>query len=150
MILEVPFHPQEHAHTCGPACLRMMLDYYGTRLAEAELVQRCDTTLFGTTRPHMVLAALDLGFSARLALELSLSDMREWLRQGRPIVAIVHPALLRPGDRGFTHAIVVVGHEDEILIYHDPGCGPAQRVGSDAFREASRFHGGRAVLIWKP
>ena len=37
MKLEVPYFKQEKSTTCGPACIRMVLEYNGIRLSEKEL-----------------------------------------------------------------------------------------------------------------
>ncbi len=64
--LSVPFYHQEHEHTCGPACLRMVLEFFGTTLTESELEARCGTTLLGTGRTELAQAATALGFAAQL------------------------------------------------------------------------------------
>jgi ABC-type bacteriocin/lantibiotic exporter with double-glycine peptidase domain len=53
MKLSVPFYRQEQSHTCGPACLRMVLEFFGTALTESELAERCGTTRLGTGRAEL-------------------------------------------------------------------------------------------------
>jgi len=95
--LSVPFYHQEHEHTCGPACLRMVLELFGTTLTESELEARCGTTLLGTGRTELAQAAKSLGFAAELADHLTREDVETYLSQGRPLIAVLDPSLLYPG-----------------------------------------------------
>jgi len=40
--LEVPYFKQEKSTTCGPACVRMVIEYNGIQLSEMELEDVCD------------------------------------------------------------------------------------------------------------
>ena len=45
----IPYFKQESWYTCGPACLRMVLAFFGIARTEAEVMKECDTTELGTT-----------------------------------------------------------------------------------------------------
>jgi len=47
--LEVPYFKQEKSTTCGPACVRMVIEYNGIQLSETELEDVCETSWLGNT-----------------------------------------------------------------------------------------------------
>ena len=56
--IEVPFHKQEAAYSCVPACLRMVLAGLGLDLTEKRLRELCDCSpLFGTQALRAIGAA---------------------------------------------------------------------------------------------
>lgn len=60
---KLQFHKQETPDSCVPACIRMVLLTMGTDISEAELRERCDCTIFGTTALLAVDALRALGFT---------------------------------------------------------------------------------------
>ncbi len=46
--LPLPHHSQEEEYSCTPACVRMVLAYYGLSLPEADVAQSLGTTTAGT------------------------------------------------------------------------------------------------------
>lgn len=150
MKLNVPFYRQEHSHTCGPAGLRMVLEFFGTALTESELAQRCGTTLLGTGRVGLAQAATALGFAAQLVNHLTRDDVETYLNQGRPIIAVIDPGLLYPGVLGFAHSVVMVGLEGDTVIYHDPESAANLTVSWGQFQMAWDRHDRKGVILWKP
>lgn len=149
MKLSVPFYRQEHAHTCVPACLRMVLDFFGTALTEDELAERCGTTLLGTGRVELAQAAIGLGLTAQLADHLARDDVQTQLSQGRPVIAWLDPSLLYPGVFGCTHAVVIVGLESNTVHYHDPKTGADVAVAWPQFHAAWDRRQRKGVILWK-
>ncbi|RLT42365.1 MAG: hypothetical protein DWI57_05665 [Chloroflexi bacterium] len=86
----VPFFAQEHAESCVPACLRIVLASFGTLRTEAELYECCRTDIDGTFPSIAVQCAEGFGFTASAA---RLRDVS---------------ALLHQIDEGYTHPIVFI------------------------------------------
>ena len=149
MKLSVPFYRQEHSHTCGPACLRMVLEFFGTPVTESELAQRCGTTLLGTGRVQLAQAAIALGLAAQLVNHLTYGDVESYLGQGRPVIAVVDPSSLYPGVPGFAHGVVIVGLEANTVIYHDPELAANLAVSWEQFQAAWDRPDRKGVIIWK-
>jgi ABC-type bacteriocin/lantibiotic exporter with double-glycine peptidase domain len=63
MLSKLQFHQQETPDSCVPACIRMVLLTMGTDISEAELRERCDYTIFGTTALMAVDTLRALGFT---------------------------------------------------------------------------------------
>lgn len=60
MKLRVPYHKQEKLKTCGVACLRMMLAYYGDEYNESELAKNVKMYKVGTYSTDLAIAAINL------------------------------------------------------------------------------------------
>lgn len=150
MKLSVPFYRQEHSNTCVPACLRMVLEFFGTVQTEDELAKRCGTTLLGTGRVELAEAATGLGLAAQLADYLAHDDVEEHLSQGRPVIAWIDPSLLYPGVFGCTHAVVIVGLENDTVRFHDPDAGADVALAWPQFHAAWDRRQRKGVILWKP
>jgi ABC-type bacteriocin/lantibiotic exporter with double-glycine peptidase domain len=150
MRLNVPYYRQEQPHTCVPACLRMVLEFFGTTITEEDLVQRCGTTLLGTGRMEMAQAAATLQLAARVVNHLSREDVELCLSQGWLLIAWIDPSLLYPGLFACSHAVVLVGLEPGSVTYHDPEAG-ADRIASwEQFHAAWERRQRKGVILWKP
>jgi predicted double-glycine peptidase len=63
---KLPFRRQETASSCAVACLRILLEYYGVKVTEAELREKCKTTELGTYAKDLMACACNFGFEASL------------------------------------------------------------------------------------
>lgn len=118
--LKLPFFKQESWYTCGPACLRMVLAFFGITKTEAEIIKECDTTELGTTTVKISTAAYKLGLKSSPLKNANIDDIKIELRKGRPVIVLIDSSYLYGGISGFGHFIVLVGFSDEEIIYHDP------------------------------
>lgn len=150
MKLEVPFYRQEKPHTCGPACLRMVLASMGTYKSEDVLVDLCGTTLMGTGRRELKLAATQMGFNAVLIERTTRHDVERYLEESRPIIALVDPRQLYLHATETSHGVVIIGFSADEIIFHDPAGRPDTSIAWERFRHAWwERHEGRGIVIWK-
>src|SRR5215510_11069967 len=78
-----PLYKQETPYSCGPACLRMVLDFCGIAKTEAEVRLLCDCTFFGGTDAHLLVeAARTLGFVKTRKYSMGFADLRRELERG--------------------------------------------------------------------
>ena len=151
MRLDVPFYRQEQLHTCGPACLRMVLAYNGVDKTEDELVVLCNTAEVGTGRRPLARAAQELNFGVQLAERMTREDLQETISSGKPTIALVNPSLIYPHVTETSHGVVIVGVEGDEIIFHDPAGSASNRLAWAEFRSAwLDRHRGRGVILWKP
>jgi ABC-type bacteriocin/lantibiotic exporter with double-glycine peptidase domain len=116
MKLNVPFLPQRHDHTCGPAALQMVLKYFGNDLSESKLCTLAGTTRkTGTARLGMLVAFRRLGFFVHAHADSSLRELRGYLDEGIPVIVNYRDFTDNEGHYG-----VVVGYQGSDLIIHDP------------------------------
>lgn len=81
MPLDVPFRSQEQRYSCWPACLRMVLAFYGKEVEEPDLCSACGTTEEGTTFLGCVDGATRYGYRVDL---WSMPGLRDYLRRDLP------------------------------------------------------------------
>ena len=124
--------------------------YYGDERLENELATMCGTTPVGTGRIALAEAAIELGFTAQLIEHVSLSDLERALKSSRPLIAVIDAGILYVGLHVFGHAVVIVGIEDETVVYHDPEGNSEMRATWSRFAAAWDTRDRRGVLIWKP
>jgi ABC-type bacteriocin/lantibiotic exporter with double-glycine peptidase domain len=144
---DFPFHAQERPYTCLPACLRMCLAYLGVEFAEDVIVAACATRARGTTLGEAVDGLERLGFTGETGEARTLDWLDEQLAGAQPVIV----ALLL-GDEGGSgrltiHAVVVVGADEQRVVYHDPQLGPRQSMSREEFLDRWDLTGGKALLI---
>lgn len=148
--LPVPYRPQETSASCGAACLRMVLEYYSAAVTEEALRQRSQTTWQrGTTARNLAQAARDLGYAAEVVENVSFDQLREFLQQGMPLIALVDPTVLYGISFGEGHFIVVVGMGENSVVFHDPQMKAALTSSRDDFFHAWAASWFEGVKIWK-
>ena len=115
--LKIPYFKQDSWYTCGPACLRMVLAFFGLTRAEAEVLKECETTELGTTTVKISTAAYKFGLKSSPRKNANINDIKDELRKGRPVIVLIDPSYLYGGISGFGHFIVIAGFSDEEIIY---------------------------------
>jgi ABC-type bacteriocin/lantibiotic exporter with double-glycine peptidase domain len=76
IVSEVPYYKQEEWYTCGPACLRMLLKYFGTSASEEDVAKACGTTELGTTPMKLVKGSKVFGFDADAFKYVDMNDLK--------------------------------------------------------------------------
>jgi ABC-type bacteriocin/lantibiotic exporter with double-glycine peptidase domain len=113
------FHKQETTYSCVPACLRMVLSGFGLDLTEERLREMCDCSpLFGTEAMQAVEAARGLGFAGTAKYTLRYDELRGLVEGGRYPIAYL--SLEAIGGTEESHAVVVIGTDDEAVTVYDP------------------------------
>ena len=87
-----------HASACGPACLKMILVYYGKEIPFDTLVAECGITVTGTTISNL----LRVGKAHGLDMRAYKMDAQDVLNLDRP--AIIHWR--------YTHFVVFCGRDE--------------------------------------
>lgn len=144
----IKYFRQTTSYSCGPACLRMILSLLGKNIAEPELIDRCGTTLFGTTCNQIRDAATNLGYQSESFKELEESNITNFIKESVPLIALIDASELY-GGMPSGHFVVVLAIEDEIIIYHDPIMGDNLSTDINSFLNAWQKFNFRGVKIWK-
>ncbi len=140
---------------CGPASLKMVLEFFGVRRSEAALVK-----LSGATRPRgveaagLVRAAKKLGLKASVKNFATFEDIRKYLTRGIPVIVDWFSE-----DDG--HYSVAVGLDRKYIYLQDPEWGRPRRIDRQTFQRVwFDFPGDflrnkndliirRLIVIWK-
>jgi len=99
---------------CGPASLKMVFDYYGVSVPEAQIAKAAGATRKkGVTPKGLVKAAEKFGFKAFFKEKCSLGDIGRFVKRGVPVIVDWFSE-----DEG--HYSVVTGIDGKNIILMDP------------------------------
>ncbi len=148
MKLPVPHFKQQHSYSCLPACVRMVLAYWGQEHSEEELAQALGTLPVWGTRPESVVAGLDkLGYHALWFERATLERLLDLLAEGWPVIVFVRAADLPHGRVGL-HAVVVVRIEGGQVTCLDPTLDHELSVELSSFLKAWSSLEHQGLVVW--
>lgn len=138
ILLDVkPFQETLHVGMCGPASLKIVLDYYGVDKSEAELAQLMNwDPNFGASNENIAKAASSLGFTVEIKNESSFADIEGWLTRGVPVIV----DWITRGRQDYDdsevaegHSSVVIGLDDDYIYLQDPEIGGERKITRNNF-----------------
>lgn len=122
---------------CGPACLKIVCQYYGTTVTVRRLARLCRTSpVSGTTGRNLLRAAVSLGFQGRIVDRATLRTLARWLRRRVPVIVDwMSPgdARGRPPRMAVGHYSVACGLTSTALVLEDPAIGGRRRIAPKEF-----------------
>lgn len=132
-----PFQETLHASMCGPASLKIVLDYYGINKDEEELAQLAGTTSdLGTDDEGIATTAKSFGFGVLIKNESNFSDIEEWLKRDVPVIVNWFTRGRADYDSSEVadgHYSVVAGLDDTYIYIQDPEIGEMRKIERDDF-----------------
>lgn len=131
-----PFQETLYAGMCGPASLKIVLDYYGVHRSEQELASLTETTELGTSDISIKRAAESLGFNVVIKNESSFSDIEEWLEKRVPVIVNWFTrgrADYSDSEVADGHYSVVAGLDAEHIYLQDPEVGKIRTLKREDF-----------------
>lgn len=149
MRLKIPYFRQEKNTTCGVACVRMIFSFYGKELNEFELEEACETGWLGNICSELVRGVKKIGLEAEEVENVSIEFLQNELRENRPLIALLDPAVLYGGIEGFGHFVVIKGLEDDKIHYNDPDLDKDLTKSISDFMKAWKKFSFKGVRIWK-
>jgi ABC-type bacteriocin/lantibiotic exporter with double-glycine peptidase domain len=131
--MNVPHFQQELDYSCLPACVRMVLAFYGEQRSELELRRLLKTRVTGTSPAAVMMRLPEIGFEAQV-LEASRYLLRKHIESDEPCIAHIWTATLPHWSDDVVHAVVVTDLDDDTIWINDPilASGPT-RVAQTAF-----------------
>lgn len=131
------FQETLHADMCGPASLKIVMDYYGINRNEKELAKLCNLVPgLGVDDKSIADAAKALGFKAEIKNESSFDDIENWLKKGVPVIV----DWFTRGRQDYNdsevadgHYSVVMGLDDENIYLQDPETGGERKINREDF-----------------
>lgn len=132
-----PFQETLFKNMCGPACLKMVFDYYGIEKTEEEIAKLTGTTDdLGTDDEGIIKAAEGLGFKVEIKNESSFEEIQEWLNKKTPVIVnwftrgrIDYDDSQVPDG----HYSVVAGLGEEFIYLQDPEIGKLRKIEKSDF-----------------
>lgn len=133
--LTVPHFEQELPNSCVPACVRMVLAFYGNHQSESDLRSLLGTGAGGTP-PRALFQLSSLGFRTQIRTG-SLPQIQHLLGSGIPPIVFLSTGSLPYWATKCDHAAIVVGITDTEVLLSDPAFATApQRVAHADFLQA--------------
>lgn len=139
MLKVKPFQETLHSSYCGPASLKIVLDYYGIKKTEKELSKTtgCDKDL-GVDNKGIKKAAEALGFKVKIKNNSSYSDIQKWLDKGVPVIVDWFTRGRKDYPDSETadgHSSVVAGLDDKFIYLQDPEIGKIRKLKREDFKK---------------
>ena len=135
-----PFQETLHAGMCGPASLKIVLDYYGINKSEKELAELVGVTKsLGVDDASIARAAESLGFKVEIKNQSDFSDIEVWLKKGVPVIVdwFTRGRSDYPDSEvADGHSSVVCGLDDENIYLQDPEIGGVREIAREDFMKA--------------
>ncbi len=132
-----PFQETLGASMCGPASLKIVLNYYGIEKSEKELAELMSwNEELGVDDFGIKKAAEKFGFKVEIQENCDFDDIEKWLKKKVPVIV----NWFTRGRNDYSDSAVADGHNsvvtglDEDFIYlQDPEIGKIRRLERDDF-----------------
>lgn len=148
-----PFQETLHANMCGPATLKMVLDYYGVNKTEAKIAKLCGTRKdLGTNDKGIKEAAESLGFKVEVKNRSTFEDVKHWLDKEVPVIVnwFTRGRSDYPDSEvADGHYSLVVGLDEKYIYLQDPEIGGLRKIAKDDFKKVWFDFTGKYITAWK-
>ncbi len=132
-----PFQETLHGSFCGPACLKMILDYYGVNKSEHELAQLTNKNdELGISSQDMRMVAENFGFKVEIKDFATFKDIQHWLGKDIPVIVNWFSRGRYDYDEDEVadgHNSVVVGLDIGYIYLQDPEVGRVRKIRREDF-----------------
>ncbi|MBL7142329.1 MAG: C39 family peptidase [Candidatus Pacebacteria bacterium] len=111
-----PFQETLNAGMCGPACLKMVLDYFGIQKTEKDIAELCKTDKdLGTSDKDIRRAAETFGFKVEIKNFSTFENILSWLDKKVPVIV----DWFTKGRSDHADSIVADGHYSVVVGLDD-------------------------------
>ena len=138
ILLDVkPFQETLDADMCGPASLKIVLEYYGINKSEDELAKIAGhKKSLGIDDKGIKKVAEKLGLKVIIKNNSSFVDIERWLKKGVPVIVNWFTRGRNDYPESETadgHYSVVMGLDDEFIYLQDPELGAMRKITRNDF-----------------
>jgi ABC-type bacteriocin/lantibiotic exporter with double-glycine peptidase domain len=149
MKLDIPHFRQTTSYTCVPACIRMILAYWGHYYSEENLVTILGVRPYVGTLVDNVITGLEtIGFHAKWFENASIAELKQLLNGNWPVIVFLQAKDLQSDGRGY-HALVIYGIESGRIFCHDPLWDKSRIFRIPAFRTTWAKTDYQGLVIWQ-
>jgi len=132
-----PFQETLGMSYCGPASLKIVLDYYGIEKSEKELAKLSGWNKeLGVSDKGIKKAAEKLGFKAKIKNNSSYQDIQNWLNKDVSVIVDWFTKGRSDYPDSATadgHYSVVAGLDDKFIYLQDPEIGKIRKIKRNDF-----------------
>ncbi|MBI1984710.1 MAG: C39 family peptidase [Candidatus Wildermuthbacteria bacterium] len=144
---------RESPGMCGPASLKIVLDYYGIHASEKELAKSSGATRDrGINAEGLMKAAKRFGFKAVVKENSSFEDIEKWVKKGVPPIVdwfTAGRAEYAESDVPDGHYSVVCGIDSAYIYLQDPELERIRKIERKDFKRVWFDFKGNAIKSWK-
>ena len=138
ILLDVkPFQETLNADMCGPASLKIVLDYYGVSKTEKELAKMAGLKKgLGIDEMGIKKTVEKLSFKVVIKNNSNFKDIEKWLKKGVPVIVGWFTRGRNDYPESETadgHYSVVMGLDDEFIYLQDPELGSMRKIERNSF-----------------
>ena len=112
--IDIKQDKQNVEYACGPAVLKMIMEYYNVNVDEELLIGLTNTTGDkGSYHNDLIAAAKQMGFEVFVKDDANINDLKSLLDKNIPVIVDIK-------SKGNGHYVVVKDYNDKDLIVSDP------------------------------
>ncbi len=134
-----PFQETLHQSLCGPASLKIVLDFYGDQKTEGELADLCNWNKdYGVDDTDIKQAAETLGYQVETINNSNFEEIEKWLDKKVPVIVnwFTRGRYDYPeSDVADGHYSVVEGLDDNYIYLQDPEIGDIRKLKREDFEQ---------------
>ena len=132
-----PFQETPNAGMCGPASIKIVLNYYGIDLEEKELAKLAGWNKnLGIDDKGIERTAKSFGFKVKIKNNSSFKDIEKWLDKKVPVIVNWFTRGRKDysdSDVADGHYSVVAGLDGKFICLQDPEIGKIRKLERDDF-----------------
>ena len=132
-----PFQETLNASMCGPASLKIVLQYYGVDVTEKELTKIAEWNKdLGIDDKGIEKTAKSFGFKVKIKNNSNFKDIEKWLDKKVPVIVNWFTRGRKDysdSDVADGHYSVVAGFDDKFIYLQDPEIGKIRKLERDDF-----------------
>lgn len=127
-----PFQETLHADMCGPATLKIILDYYGIHKQEKELAELTGVIGgVGIDDTAIEKAARTFGLKVEIKNNATFEDIEKWLERNVPVIVdwfTKGRPDYKDSEVADGHYSAVIGLDDDYIYLQDPEIGGVRKL----------------------
>ncbi|MBS3175264.1 C39 family peptidase [Candidatus Woesearchaeota archaeon] len=126
-MLQIKPFMQKTGFSCGPASLKIVLEYYGIHKTEKQLVRLTNCTYYGTNAKNLLKTAEILGLKGFIIENAKLNDIKKY------VVNKKIPVIVDWFSENDGHYSVIVDINKENIYFIDPEIGHVRAMKIEDF-----------------
>ena len=133
-LLETPNIRQSTNYSCGPACVTIILKYFGYKAKEKVMIKRLGADPDDGVEPEILVKYFrDRRFKIKQKYDMTIEDLEKSIDNGNPVIIAYQDWAHKPSETNYHkswdngHYAVVMGYDSEKIYLSDPSSVKAKK-----------------------